>query len=115
MGTRPYPGFWSGSAAAANKRCSVMTAPRLTGSRCLCRRCGEYFNSAYTFDRYRIWDSPTARRCLTVDEMVGTGMSVNSAGFWITEPHRKHRAQPAASQIPAALWKTPLGHQGGAL
>lgn len=92
-----------------------MNALRLTGGRCLCRGCDEYFNSVHAFDRHRVWDSPTVRRCLTTDEIVGTGMSINSLGFWITEPRLKHRVQPATSRIPAALPDTPVGHQGGAL
>jgi hypothetical protein len=88
---------------------------RLTGSRCLCRGCGEYFNSVHAFDRHRIWVSPTVQRCLTHEEMVGKGMSINSSGFWITEPHRKHRVKRVTSRIPAALRDTPVGHQGGAL
>ena len=42
-------------------------------------------------------------------------MTVNASGFWITEPHQKHRVQPATSRIPAALRQTPVGHQGGGL
>ena len=92
-----------------------MNTRRLTGSRCLCRGCNEYFNSVYAFDRHRIWASPTVHRCLTREEMVGKGMSINSSGFWITEPRRTHRVQPAASQILATLRVTPVGHQGGGL
>ena len=92
-----------------------MTRRRLTRSRCLCRGCNEYFNSDHAFDRHRAWDSPTVRRCLTNEEMVEKGMSVNASGFWITEPRRKHRVKAATSRIPAALRKTPLGHQGGGL
>ena len=88
---------------------------RLTGSRCVCRGCDEHFNSVHAFDRHRVWDAPTVRRCLTADEMAGSGMSVNSSGFWITEPRPKHRVQPATSRIPATLRVTPVGHQGGGL
>jgi len=88
---------------------------RLTGSRCLCRGCGEYFNSVYAFDRHRVWDSPTVQRCLNQEELVRKGMSINSSGFWITEPHRKHRVKRVTSRIPAALRDTPVGHQGGGL
>jgi hypothetical protein len=59
-----------------------MTRRRLTGSRCLCRGCNEYFNSVYAFDRHRIWASLIVQRCLTDEEMVGKGMSVNASGFW---------------------------------
>ena len=87
---------------------------RLTGSRCLCRGCGEDFNSVYAFDRHRIWDSPTVQRCLSESEMERKGMTKNSSGFWITEPHRKHGVKRVTSRIPAALRDTPVGHQGGA-
>lgn len=90
-----------------------MTRRRLTGSRCLCRGCNEYFNSVHAFDRHRVWASPTVQRCLTDEEMVGKGMSVNSSGFWITKLRRKHRVKAATSRIPAALRKTPLGQPRG--
>lgn len=90
-----------------------MNSRRLTGSRCLCRGCGEYFNSVHAFDRHRVWDSHTVQRCLNQEELFRKGMSINSSGFWITEPHRKHRVQPVTSQIPAALRDAPVGHKGG--
>lgn len=92
-----------------------MNTRRLTGSRCLCRGCGEYFNSVYAFDRHRIWASPTVQRCLSESEMERKGMTKNAASFWITEPDQKHRLQPTTSRIPAALRQTPVGHQGGGL
>ena len=92
-----------------------MNALRLTGSRCVCRGCDEYFNSVRAFDRHRVWESPTVRRCLSTDELVGKGMTINSSGFWITEPRLKHHVQPATTRIPAALQMTPLGHQGDAV
>jgi hypothetical protein len=92
-----------------------MTSRRLTGSRCLCRGCGEYFNSVHAFDSHRVWDSPTVQRCLNQEELVRKGMSINSSGFWITEPHRKHRVKRVTSRILAALRDTPVGHQGGGL
>lgn len=30
-----------------------MTAPKLTGNRCLCRGCDEYFSTVGNFDRHR--------------------------------------------------------------
>lgn len=30
-----------------------MTVPNLTGNRCLCRACGEYFSTVGNFDRHR--------------------------------------------------------------
>jgi len=84
-----------------------MTAPRLTGSRCLCRGCGEYFNSVKSFDRHRI-DYPDGRRCLSSDEMHQRGMTLNRQGFWITEPMRKHHPQAFASRSAAAPASDPI-------
>ena len=55
---------------------------RLTGSRCLCRACGERFNSVGMFDRHRAGSYPL-RRCLSVAELVERGFSRNAGGFWI--------------------------------
>jgi len=44
------------------------------------------FNSVSVFDRHRVgsWQGRGAlRRCLSVDEMVTRGWSVNARGFWI--------------------------------
>ena len=90
-----------------------MRAPRLTGSRCLCRACWERFNSTAAFDRHRIDASSGFRRCLTAEEMTRRGMTRNTAGFWITKVRPKHRVKPAPSRIPATLRETPMGHQGG--
>jgi hypothetical protein len=90
-----------------------MTAPRLTGSRCLCRGCGEYFNSVKSFDRHRI-DYPDGRRCLSSDEMHQRGMTVNRQGFWITEPQRKHRIRASAMRPTAALARDPVATHRGA-
>jgi hypothetical protein len=92
-----------------------MISRRLTGNRCLCQPCGEYFNSLKGFDRHRVGKYPSSRRCLAPPEMVKRGMTVNAAGFWITEIRRRSRIKTVASQIPAALWGTPLDHQGGGL
>ena len=63
-----------------------MIAHRLTGSRCRCTTCSEVFNSVSVFDRHRVgsWQGRGALRgCLTIDEMVIRGWSVNARGFWI--------------------------------
>lgn len=57
--------------------------------RCLCRTCGERFNSCYAFDKHRIgaYDltAPNyGRRCLTVAEMRAAGMATNAGGWWVT-------------------------------
>jgi hypothetical protein len=63
-----------------------MIAYRLTGSRCRCASCGEYFNSVSIFDRHRVglWDcAGKHRRCLSVDEMRRRGWLLNPRRFWI--------------------------------
>jgi hypothetical protein len=92
-----------------------MSGQRLSGNRCLCRSCGQYFNSLKGFDRHRVGAYPNSRRCLTSPEMIRRGMTANRAGFWITETQRQHRVKTVALQIPAALRDAPLGHQGGNL
>lgn len=57
----------------------------LTGNRNQCQVCKEYFNSNSPFDKHRTGKYGVNRRCLTPDEMIAKGMSVNAAGFWITE------------------------------
>ena len=57
---------------------------KLTGSRCQCSACGEYFNRSSLFDRHRVGSfQPRARRCLSPDEMSEKGWRKNSAGFWV--------------------------------
>ncbi len=65
----------------------------LTGSRCLCRTCGERFNSVSMFDRHRVGRIDLAapscgRRCLTVAEMIARGYSRNASAFWIERTRR---------------------------
>jgi hypothetical protein len=62
----------------------------LTGNRCQCTGCGEFFNSATTFDGHRVGayapkNRPNTRRCLAVAEMQAKGWLLNGAGFWISE------------------------------
>lgn len=89
-----------------------MNTPRLTGNRCRCPACGDFFNSEKAFDRHRAGAYPSSRRCLSPSEMAKRGMTVNSGGFWITETRRQNRVKTVASQIPAVLLEAPLGHQG---
>jgi len=58
---------------------------RLSGMRNQCQGCKQYFNSNYAFDKHRTGEHGVNRRCLTPDEMLGKGMSLNHANFWITE------------------------------
>lgn len=74
--------------------------PRLTGNRCQCPTCGEYFNGVQPFDRHRVGEyakagQPNTRRCLTVAELDAAGFIRNAAGFWCeraTKPHIRPRA-----------------------
>lgn len=74
---------------------------KLTGSRCLCRACGEHFNSVGLFDRHRV-----RGECLTVEQMTARGWSLNPAGFWIARPRPENRAiratQPRFSRLRSA-------------
>ena len=54
---------------------------KLSGDRCQCTACGEYFNSTYAFDKHRKGDYK-ARFCLSVDEMIAKGFGKNPKGFW---------------------------------
>ena len=92
-----------------------MNRSKLTGSRCLCRACGELFNSVRAFEAHRTGVDLSTRRCITAKEMEHRGMGINAAGFWITKPHAIHRVNPTPSQILATSWTTPVGHLGGAL
>jgi hypothetical protein len=70
---------------------------KLTGDRCVCRTCGERFNSTRAFDKHRIGDWGM-RRCRTPDVMEAIGMSRNARGLWITQifksqPPRKGETQ----------------------
>jgi len=57
---------------------------RLTGDRNQCQGCKQFFNSTFAFEKHRTGEHGKDRRCLTPDEMLAKGMSVNAAGFWIT-------------------------------
>lgn len=65
----------------------------LKGNRNQCGVCKEYFNSIGAFDKHRVFDKPkdwATRRCMTSDEMISSGMSLNQAGFWVTEKMPEH-------------------------
>lgn len=64
-----------------------MQTIRLTGARCKCSACGEYFNSASVFDKHRVGSYERGRRCLSASEMLARSWIRNAAGFWI----RGHR------------------------
>lgn len=58
----------------------------LTGDRCQCPTCKEYFNSTLAFDKHRTGSHKNnTRRCMDIEEMEGLGMSKNKNGFWVTK------------------------------
>lgn len=57
----------------------------LTGQRNQCPGCNQYFNSNTAFEKHRTGQHGHNRRCLTPEEMIAKGMSLNKAQFWITE------------------------------
>lgn len=56
---------------------------KLTGRRCQCGDCGEYFNSVAAFDRHRVGVG-RARKCMPPASL---GMVKNRVGYWITAPY----------------------------
>jgi hypothetical protein len=63
----------------------------LRGDHGQCAACREYFNSTHAFDKHRVGRyTPMERRCLNPDEMRAKGMSLSSAGFWISKPRELH-------------------------
>lgn len=70
---------------------TTIVVPKLTGNRCQCAGCGDYFNSTSTFDRHRAgaYDTRTSRRCLSPAELILRGWSRNGGGFWIERAMRR--------------------------
>ncbi len=85
-----------------------MNGPTLTGNRCQCMACGDWFNSTSTFDRHRVgaFETPmqaSTRRCLSAGELTARGWQRNAAGFWIERPRQGPtiRAQGPRMNVPA--------------
>lgn len=67
-----------------------MTSQRLTGGRCQCPRCGDYFGSVRGFDRHRIGPVGSAnRRCMTAGEMDAAAWARDARGFLLTPDPRR--------------------------
>ena len=83
---------------------------KLSGDRCRCPTCGEYFNSTGMFDRHRVGRyRPMERRFLTTAEMAARGYVQNAGEFWI----RSRRTVPTVTQMPgSAIGTDPLPTQG---
>ncbi len=74
----------------------------ISTNHCECTGCGEFFNSAYAFEKHQIWGKPDgqgnqAMRCLTPAQMVAKGWSRNEGGWWITS------ARPQLEQAALAI------------
>lgn len=78
-----------------------MTAPKLTGNRCQCTACGEYFNGVAGFDAHRIGRFGVDRRCLDVAAMTAHGWMRNAAGFWVTDSHAQRATRQTAAGVSA--------------
>jgi hypothetical protein len=61
----------------------------LKGDKNQCQGCKEFFNSIKAFDMHRTGKHGVDRRCMTVEEMINKGMSLNASDFWITEKKSK--------------------------
>jgi hypothetical protein len=82
--------------------------PKLTGNRCQCTACGEYFNGLTGFDCHRIGEHGVDHRCMTVAEMTGKGWCKSSASFWITDSHAQRAARQPAAGVQGARMVDPL-------
>lgn len=76
----------------------------LSGQKTYCSACQQYFKSTYAFDQHRIGkytpiNSPSLRRCLTVQELDKAGWAKNGE-FWMTP---KRRTAPWRRSIPEAI------------
>jgi hypothetical protein len=52
----------------------------LKGNHNQCQGCKEYFNSTGAFDKHRTGKHGVDRRCMTTEEMIAKGFSLNAAG-----------------------------------
>lgn len=89
-----------------------MTGPKLTGCRCQCSACGEYFGSERAFERHRVGDYAApgqwrgTRRCLSVSAMLADGWVRSARGFLLQPDSRRAgagvqgpRMTPTATEV----------------
>lgn len=84
----------------------ITNTPKLTGNRCQCPTCGEYFNGLDAFDHHRIGNyakgnRPNTRRCLAVAELEAAGFVRNAAGFWMTDSNAQRAARRSVAGVQA--------------
>lgn len=80
-----------------------VTAP-LTGNRCQCPTCSNYFGSVRGFDRHRLGAVGAGRRCMTEAEMRAAGWHRSARGFLLTPDPRRAGANVLGPRVyPAAI------------
>lgn len=93
-----------------------MTRPdklRLTGCRCQCPSCGDYFASPRAFDRHRIGayarpgEFKHSRRCMTLGEMLAVGWCRDARGFLLTPDPRRAGMAPGRRIAPPPATPAP--------
>jgi len=85
---------------------------RLTGNRCQCCVCEDYFSSPRTFSRHRV-KAISSWRCLTEVDMLAAGWIRNPKGFWLTpDPRRAGAGMPAYLEGEGAPPLAPLANNG---
>ena len=93
-----------------------MTGPKLSGCRCQCAACGEYFGSERAFDRHRVGDYAApghwqgTRGCLSLSAMLADGWVRNGQGFLLTpDPRRAGAGIQGPHVTPTATWVQGVG------
>lgn len=86
-----------------------MSTLKLTGNRCQCAACGEYFTSERSFDKHRTGRFGIDRGCMTGSEMDAAGFARNPRGFRC-EPGT--RAKPAHFDVAAPRTGAAMQPQG---
>lgn len=84
-----------------------MTGLTLTGCRCQCVACGDYFGNVVGFDRHRVGWYGVDRHCLTAGELASRGWVRNVRGFWL-----RARAERGPVGAQAHISPPPATHVG---
>lgn len=82
-----------------------LPGPKLSGNRCHCPTCGDYFGSERGFDRHRVGDYARPgewrgnRRCLSTAAMEAAGWMRDRRGFLLTPDPRRAGARVEGPSI----------------
>ena len=71
---------------------------KLTSSRNQCGGCKKYFNSNSAFTKHRTGKHGIDRRCMTDEEMIGRGMFINNAGWWVGSAMKEWKNEDDSSE-----------------